>query len=718
MKGNIIRMSMPSRWHDGLYREALPIGNGKTGALLLGSAGEEQMWINRCDRWHLDNPDAGIPDVHETLETARRLQKEGDTQAANDILAKALAEKGYKGGCGNPDAPAFIRVVFENEDPFEEYERGIDMSIGEAYAIYKKGGCSYRHSAFVSRAHDEVLLKIISEREMELKLVKPEANDFNIRVKTDRGEVEDRGKYIRINGCREFTMFGAFVEEPKADCYEAEFELHKPLHRAAMGDADLNLSKSDTFNEELLYEAFRKEASLEIYDKLWHFGRYVFACGTAVDGLPFPLYGLWHGTKDACWAQHVANENVEMIYWHTLCGGYAKLVKPLIHYYYGMMDVCRDAARKLFGTRGIFVSVYSSPVSFMPAPSVPVIVNYIGCAGWLSRHFYDYYLYTGDKELLRKEILPFMLEAAAFYEDYATIDENGRLHLAPSVSPENTPLNLMPEFGDIRLMGHPNPVVWDSTMDIAIMKELLTHLIELSREEEIDGKRVEIWKKMLDATSDYMINEDGAVKEWMDDELKDNYSHRHLSHIYPLFPGEEIRIGDSRFGAFEKAVDLRQLGSQSGWSLAHMSAIYCRMGRGDKALECLNIMSRSCLLSNFFTQHNDWRMMGLTLFGHDSTQLQLDALMGAVNAIQEMLLRADRNVIYLLPALPGKLAEGSFTNWHVPFGTVSAKWNRNDNSLSVSITANKETDFTLVLPEWCGKCRKALHIKEGETISL
>lgn len=109
--------------------------------------------------------------------------------------------------------------------------------------------------------------------------------------------------------------------------------------------------------------------------------------GTGEAGNPFPLYGLWSGVSKPTWAQNVANENVQMIYWHAPVGGYALLLCPLIHYYFKKMDAFRESARKLFGCRGIYVSTYTTPMNSYPTPNVPVIVNYIGCAGWLCRHF-------------------------------------------------------------------------------------------------------------------------------------------------------------------------------------------------------------------------------------------------------------------------------------------------------------------------------------------
>ena len=126
-------------------------------------------------------------------------------------------------------------------------------------------------------------------------------------------------------------------------------------------------------------------------------------------------------------------------------------------------------------------------------------------------------------------------------------------------------------------MGHPNPVVRNTTMYFAILKELLTHLLALSEIVPLDEARIGIWKAMLRDIPLYMVNRDGAIREWMDENLDDFYMHRHLSHLYPLFPGEEIRSGDALFDACAKAVGLRKHRGLSGWSMAHMSAIYVRL---------------------------------------------------------------------------------------------------------------------------------------------
>lgn len=713
-KADQIWMKKPAGWAGELWRESLPLGNGLTGALLSGGAGVEHFFLNRYDRWE-HGSDGEIPDVHDALARARALIKEGRYKEANAVTCAALAERGYRVELATPMAPLEIALRFDSQEPFRHYRRGLNLSTGEAWVEFDQGEDHIRRRAFVSRQDDAAALDVRSTGSMQVQIDLPEDARLHVRILTDGSRQEIEG-HLRLENASFVTVLARFDGDIEEESYDRLFAKHLDAYRDAMGQAEIDLGGGGHDTGYLLDMAQEEEAPAELYEKLWRFGRYLFISGTAEGGCPFPLYGLWPGQANLPWCQNVANENVQMIYWHAPVNGCADLIRPLIHYYFGKMDVFRQAARRIFGCRGIFVSVYTTPQNSAPAPNVPVIVNYIGAAGWLCRHFYDYYRYTGDRELMEKEILPFMLESAAFYGDYITWDENGQAALSPSVSPENTPGSFMPR--DFREnMGHINPVVRNSTMDFAIVKELFTSLVRLSDDFPLDEGLVDTWRSMLSRLPEYQVNGDGALKEWMSPDLSDNYAHRHLSHLYPLFPGEEIHSGHPLFSACERAVDLRRLGAASGWALAHQSAIYARLGRGDQALKCLNIMAKGCLLPNLFTLHNDWRDMGVTL-RIDMFPVQLDALLGAVNAIQEMLLRADENEIRFLPACPAAFDRGSVACWRVPGGEVSFSWDEGNKTFRACIRALRGLDVSVILPGWTGEDTRRVTLKRGEETTI
>ena len=287
------------------------------------------------------------------------------------------------------------------------------------------------------------------------------------------------------------------------------------------------------------------------------------------------------------------------------------------------------------------------------------VIYWTGSGGWLAQFFYDYYLFTNDIEFLKNRAIPFMKEAALFYEDFLVLGKDGCYMSYPANSPENCADGKFE--GALKLSVCINP-----TMDFAIIKELFSNLIQVCSELKINNSDVEKWKTMLSKMPSYQINRDGAIKEWLHDDFEDNYKHRHLSHIYPLFPGFEIDSVNNPelFEACKMAVQKRLvvgLKDQSGWSLAHMANINARLEQGDKAIECINHLIRFCTGSNLFTYHNDWRNMGVTLelIWSRHAPFQIDANFGLTSSVLEMLLFSRPNFMKILPALPS----GWTTGW-------------------------------------------------------
>ena len=251
------------------------------------------------------------------------------------------------------------------------------------------------------------------------------------------------------------------------------------------------------------------------------------------------------------------------------------------------------------------------------------------------------------------------------------------------------------------------PTTKNPTVEIAILKELLTNLLTLSKNHSLPEAKVKRWQDMLSILPEYAINKDGAIAEWIDDRVHDCYDHRHLSHLYPVFPGAEI-VDDEKTAkllpAFKKALDLRELGSFCGWSMPHMSAIYSRLGETEKAFDTLNSLAKVCLLENLFTLGHDFRDMGIT--GYDCgneirASVQLDALLSSVNALQEMLIFSSKTTLKLLPACPEAFGKGS-AELCFTYGRVKMSWSLEEKSCHGTIFADKDADFTLHLP-FCAK---------------
>lgn len=518
-----------------------------------------------------------------------------------------------------------------------------------------------------------------------------------LRVIPTGGTIERAGdSSMRVTGADSVLLIAKpFVraeKDPRFDDVLASLDLslpysdamaaHEPLHRRLYDRASFTLThdRPDTPNEDLLLDAFDDDMSPELAEKLWAFGRYLLVCATddgpSADGespMPASLVGLWGAAYQGIWAFHMFNVNFEMIYWNALSGNMPSLLRSALEYVEGFLDDYRENARKLFGCRGIYINSVNTPETGKLACLADHILNWTGAAAWLAQHFYDCGRASGDADWMKEHALPFMREAALFYEDFLFEGPDGLLVFAPSVSPENVSRTVSEELGSDAQCAR------NATMDIALCRELLTNLCEGSERFGMYAEAVPRWRKMLGKLPAYRVNGDGSLAEWIDPFYRDEVRHRHQSHLYPLFPGHAIREGDPLFDACRLAENRRRdegLSSQSSWSLVYMACVYARLRRGNDAHAALSEMVRHCEMTNFLTVHNDWRRMGPA--GCDdmrSAPLQIDAAVGFPAAVNEMLLDSSDGDLTLFPALPDRWQSGGAEGLLAMSGdTVSLNW--------------------------------------------
>lgn len=732
---NLVYLKRPASIERDMWKDALPIGDGITGALIWGAIAEETILFTRYDLWYSQRHVDYLPDISACLSQMREKIDSGNYTGANDIMYKKLTEYHQDTNTSPFPLGAFrLNCISPNGVAFRHYRRGLDLENGAAFVKWEDQNGTHERTCFISQAdrnfYCNVRCNTSVSYEIDLEIWKPELGiakevtkiakgntlqfcgavdgfEFGIalavRCEDPNGtcQITDDGKRLCVNS-NNFTIKGkTFSKVPHETAFSSlarelsfsedfinVYQSHSEIFRQKMSVTLIELTKEDDpdlslSNRDLLDIAYEDAAPLALFEKLWRFARYLFFSGTAKGGNPFSLYGIWFGDYHLCWSSNVCNENIEMIYWHTLTGGMADHLEDFIHYFYKKIPDCQRLAKQMFGCRGIFLPAYTHPETIDGrndteiSPTVPVICNWIAGAGWVSLHFYQYYLYTHDTALLNSEILPYMIETARFYADYVVFSQNGKIRVYPSVSPENTPGNLMPcHFSED--FGHVCPVTENATMDLAVIKSLLTHLLSLFDDSackvRVPEEERAKWSEILKSIPEYIINTDGAIQEWTTPKLTDFYPHRHFSHIFPLFPGDEISLdSDPRIvEAFRRAIELRPHGAQSGWSFAHVAEIWERLGDGEKALENLNFLIKGCVLDNFFTLHNDWRHMGASVVMDHVYPVQLDALMGYASAIQDMVLQYHNGHVFVLPALPKAFSNYiRASNLHIPEGTVS-----------------------------------------------
>ena len=403
----------------------------------------------------------------------------------------------------------------------------------------------------------------------------------------------------------------------------------------------------------------------------------------------------------------------------------------------GILPDSRNNAKNIFGARGALVSVHpdnQEGVLFHFAFGWPHHY-WISAGGWSYNFFWDHYLVSGDKEFLRNRILPGLKELALFYEDYLTeTDKNGNYIFVPSYSPENRPSNINIYQGSTLVGNSELQSVWgasaviNATMDIMVCSEVLTHLIEGAEILGTEAENIPKWKRMLAKMPNYLLDRDGAVKEWAWPTLAENLNHRHASHLYGVWPADEI--DPDRTPQLAKAAWLanrkRNPEDYSGFGISHRALAAARL----KDNYLVNFQLKQLLEQGYFScvltsVHNPY----LNGFAPDQQGSVLDLMM-------EMLIYSRAGVIELLPALPNTLDKGNIKGVLArTFVKVDdLTWNLESKTIDLTITSLRDQDISLIVrygiesvtaPEGVlsrqpekDSDRCVLHLKQGKQVIL
>jgi alpha-L-fucosidase 2 len=459
--------------------------------------------------------------------------------------------------------------------------------------------------------------------------------------------------------------------------YPALLERHHKVQSEAFNRVTVDFGGASQYglsSEELLADQrTRRDYSPALLEKIFEMGRYWFI--------------LTSGKYPSMVAEVNANINLQ------ISGGPQGGLREGMDAYFDWMESLtpdfRVNARNIFGMRGTHYSLWpdkgigvdfhyatsSSDGEIWPHP------YWISGGGWCCRPFWDHYLVTGDLEFLRQRVVPGLKELALFYEDFLTVtDKDGNYIFAPSFSPENWPGNTNP----------PGPLVINSSMDIAVCREVLTHLIQASEILGTDADSVPKWKAMLAKMPPYMVEKDGTLKEWAWPTLMEHYNHRHISHLYGVWPGDDIdpdrtpRLAKAALMADRK----RTPETLAAHGLCHRALAGARL--------------KDCYLVDYeLRQLLEQGYVGTTLRTAHNPYLgpMPDAQGGIPTIMMEMLVYSRPGVIEVLPALPPALKKGSIQGMLArTFAKINKlAWDMPAGSVDLTLTSKRKQDITLIV---------------------
>ena len=711
-------------WYDHPAEEwtqALPLGNGRLGAMIYGKPFEGHICLNEESMVYGGPIDRINKDAGKNLPIIRKLLKEGHIAEAEELEVYALS--------GTPQSQRPYQMLCDlnysichTEEAVTQYHRELNLQTGICKTSFLQGNTNYNMESLISKDEDLMIISISSSNpqglSMSLLLTRGRfyshtgklddqmifldgnlgdgGSNFCIAVKavTDTGTVQVIGEHLVIRNAGQVILYINGVttyplrKKQINDCntylkkqlapysleqYDAILKNHELSHREVYDRSVLTLTEKSTSKSVLPTDVQLQSRNTEDVDSLlelyYSYGRYLLSECSQPGGLPANLQGIWCEGITPTWdSKYTININTEMNYWPADMCNLSETAQPLFDHLERVAENGKRTAELMYGCRG-FVCHHNTDVWADTAPQdlAKFATYWVMGGAWLCTHIWSHYQYTMDKDFLRR-MLPILKEAVLFFSDYLS-EDRGELVVSPSLSPENTYIRPDGQIGSI-CMG--------CTMDAAILRDLFSQYLKSCGilNEPIDPLQEKI-AEMIPRLSPYRIGKYGQLMEWREDYEDWEPGHRHVSHLYGLFPSDQIDIQDTPELAAACRVSLERRiqngGGHTGWSSAWLVNLLARLKDGDKALHYLEILLSDLSAPNLFDMHPPLsRISGIPWV------FQIDGNFGGISGIAQMLLQSQKGKLRFLPALPNRWKKGSITGLKAEGGFIlDIYWDEN-----------------------------------------